>query len=202
MSFHRMALPRGEFGVVPKEYLDMKSELNLCFWSCILLGLLSLTGCAVPQRFWPQKDIVGSDMGAIPGERTVLIASRDTEYKRQLVAELQKLLSTEQISHNTIGIKQLEKADPTDYTAVIIINTCLAWGLDHDLITFLDRQKTTANIILLTTSGEGSWLPDKRGRDFDAMSGASVMANVENVAQELIARVQTKLERPVPTTEQ
>jgi hypothetical protein len=176
----------------------MKSELNLWLWSYILFGLLLLTGCAIPQRFWPQQDIVGSDGSAVPGEPTVLIVSRDTEYKRHLVAELQKLLSAAQVSYKTFGIKQLEKADSTGYAAVVVINTCLAWGLDHDVSTFLDSQKTTANIILLTTSGEGSWLPDMRGRDFDAMSGASVKANVGNVAQELMARIQTKLEGAVP----
>jgi hypothetical protein len=180
----------------------MKSELNLCFWSCILSGLLLLTGCAVPQRFWPQHDIVGSDVSAIPGKPTVLIASRDTEYKRQLVAHLQELLSDAQVSHKTIGIEQLHKVDETGYAAVVVINTCLAWGLDHDVSTFLDSRKTTANLILLTTSGEGSWLPDMRGRDFDAMSGASVKANIGYVAQELMARVQTKLESAVPAAKQ
>jgi hypothetical protein len=61
-----------------------------------------------------------------------------------------------------------------DYAAVVVINSCLAWGLDKDVSHFLDRQNTTANIILLTTSGDGLWLPDKRGRDFDAISGASI----------------------------
>jgi hypothetical protein len=54
----------------------MKSELNLWFWSYILFGLLLLTGCAIPQRFWPQQDIVGSDVSAVPGEPTVLIEIR------------------------------------------------------------------------------------------------------------------------------
>lgn len=145
--------------------------------------------------------MVGADLGAIPGERIVLIVSRDTEYKRLLVAELQKLLASEQIPHHTMGIQQLEEIDTAGYAAVVVINTCLAWGLDHDVRTFLDRQQTTANIILLTTSGKGTWLPDMHERDFDAMSGASVKADVENVAQALMARVQVKLERAVPATD-
>lgn len=179
----------------------MKSKLNLFCWSCIL-GLLLLTGCAVPQRFWPQKDIVGSDVGARPGERTVLIASHSSEYKKQLVAELQKQLFAAQISHKTIGVKHLEKIDTTGYAAVVVINTCLAWGLDHDVSTFLDSRKTTANIILLTTSSIGSWLPDKRERDFDAISGASVKANVGDVARDLMERIQTRLYRSIPAIEQ
>jgi hypothetical protein len=178
----------------------MKSILNLFCWSCIL-GLL-LAGCAIPQRFWPQKDIVGSGVSDRPGEHTVLIASRSTEYKKQLVAELQKQLSAAQILHKTIGVRQLEKVDPTGYGAVIVINTCIAWGIDQDISTFLDGQETTANIILLTTSGEGTWLPDKHGRKFDAISGASVEANVGDVARDLMVRIRTKLECSVPTAEQ
>ena len=169
----------------------MKSKLNLFCLFCVS-GLL-LTGCAAPQRFWPQKDLMGPDVIDRPGENTVLIASRSTEYKKQLVGALQKQLSAAHIPHSTIGIKQLEKVDLTDYAVVVIINTCIAWGLDHDVSTFLDRQETTANIILLTTSGEGSWLPDKQGRDFDAISGASVKENVGDVARDLLATIQTKL---------
>ena len=172
--------------------MKMTSKPNRYCWSW-LLGLLLLTGCALPQHFWPQKDIVGSDVGTIPGQPEVLIASRSSEYKKQLVAELQKRLSTAKISHKTIGIKQLDKVDPTGYAAVVIINTCLAWGLDNEVSTFLDSRKRAENIILLTTSGEGSWLPDKHGLEFDAISGASLKTNISAVARDLMERIQRKL---------
>ena len=136
---------------------------------------------------------MGPEVSARPGESTVLIASRSSEYKKQLVGELQKHLSSAQIPHTTIGIKQLEKVDLTGYAVIVIINTCIASGLDHDVRTILDSQETTANIILLTTSGVGSWLPDKRGRDFDAISGASDKEKVGDVARDLLARIQTRL---------
>ena len=170
----------------------MKSVQHRFSWS-LILGIFLLAGCAVPQHFWSQKDIVEFDVNTIPGQRTVLIASRASEYKKQLVAELQKQLSAAHISHITIGVKQLHKIDPIDYAAVVVINTCLAWGLDHEVSTFLDSQKTTSNIILFTTSSEGSWLPDKHGLDFDAISGASVKANVGDVARNLMERIQKRL---------
>ena len=170
----------------------MKSKFNLFCLSCVL-GVLLLTGCALPQRYWPQKDLTGPEVSSRPGESTVLIASRGSEYKRQLVGELQKQLSSAQISQTTIGIKQLEEVDLIGYAVIVIINTCIASGLDHDVRAFLDRQETTANIILLTTSGVGSWLPDKRGREFDAISGASDKENVGDVARDLLTRIQTKL---------
>jgi hypothetical protein len=143
----------------------MKSKQDSLYIYCAL-GFLLLVGCAAPQHFWPQKDIVGTNEGIIHGEKMVLIASRSSDYKIGLVAELQKQLAFAQISHQTIGVKLLDKVDSMDYAAVVVINSCLAWGLDKDVSHFLDRQNTTANIILLTTSGDGLWLPDKRGARF------------------------------------
>jgi len=163
------------------------------FCAIILLGFFLLAGCALPQHYWPQKDIVASDENKIPAQPTVLIASRATEYKKQLVKELQKELSAAQISHSVIGVSPLEKIDPSEYAVIVIINTCLAWGLDDEISEFLDRQQTTGNIILLTTSGEGSWRPEKDGRDFDALSGASVKENVSDVARNLMDRIQKGL---------
>jgi hypothetical protein len=174
------------------KHQEMISKQDFVYIYCAL-GFLLLVGCAVPQHFWPQKDIVGTDEGIIHGEQIVLIASRRSEYKIGLVEELQKQLASVQISHKTIGVKQLDKVDSMDYAAVVVINTCLAWDLDNDVSEFLDRQKTTANIILLTTSGDGLWLPDKRGREFDAISGASIEANITDVAQYLMERIQKRL---------
>jgi hypothetical protein len=163
------------------------------FCGFLIFGVVLLAGCAAPQHFWPQKDITASDIETIPGDPTVLIASRASEYKIKLVAELHEKLCAAHISHKLIGIKELAKVDVTDYAAVVVINTCLAWGLDNEVRTFLDRQKTTGNIILLTTSGEGSWLPDKRGRDFDAVSGASANENVGDVARNLMGIIRERL---------
>jgi len=163
------------------------------FCAIILLGLIFLVGCALPQHYWPQKDIAASDENTIPGKPTVLIASRATEYKKQLVEELRRELSTAQISHTMIGVNQLGKINPTDYAVIVVINTCLAWGLDDEVSDFMNRQQSTGNIILFTTSAEGTWLPEKDGRDFDAISGASGKENVHDVVRNLMARIQKRL---------
>ena len=172
--------------------MNLKSKRNHSP-GILILAILLLAGCATPQYLWPQKDITASDIETISGKPTVLVASRASAYKTELVAELREELSAAHISHKIIGIKQLGQVDATDYAAVVVINTCLAWGLDHEVSTFLDSQKTTGNIILLTTSGEGSWLPDKSGYDFDAISGASINENVSDVARNLMKKIQERL---------
>lgn len=172
--------------------MKRQSERNH-FCGFFIFGVVLLAGCAVPQHFWPQKDITASDVKTIPGEPTVLIASRASEYKIKLVAELHEALSAAQISHKLIGIKALGQVDATDYAAVVVIGTCLAWGLDNEVRTFLDRQKTAGNIILFTTSGEGTWLPDKHGRDFEAISGASANDHASDAARNLLGIIRERL---------
>ncbi len=168
-----------------------------CRWCGVVLWLLMAVGCSVPQRFWPQKDIPGSRGISGPAAQTVLIASRSSEYKVQLVAELQKQLADTRIPHEITGIEELAEVDASRYAAVVVINTCLAWGFDHEVRTFLGNQTATANIIVLTTSGKGDWLPKRQEQDFDAISGASIKSNIGSVVQDLMERIRGRIAWPV-----
>lgn len=165
--------------------------ISRCFWLTLLLFPL---GCGAPQRYWPQEDIMGSETAVPVGSRVVLIASRNSDFKKRLVAKLHEQLAAVGLAQKTIGVMELSQVDSTDYAAVVIINTCLAWGFDHDVRTFLDRQKTDENIIVLTTSGNGAWLPDRDGRGFDAISAASEMTSVDTAARNIMAGIQSRLQ--------
>lgn len=164
---------------------------------CALLALfLFVIGCAAPQRFWPQNDIETTETAVPEGAQVVLIASRSSEFKKRLVARLQRQLGADGFAHKTIGVDALAREKASQYAAVVVINTCLAWGLDHDVQTFLDRQTTDKNVILLTTSGSGAWLPEKGERDFDAISAASKMTTVDAVVRDVMAMIRGPLNGP------
>ena len=114
------------------------------------------------------------------------------------MAKLHEQLAAEGLAQKTIGIKDLTRVNASEYAVLVVINTCLAWGFDTDVQTFLDRQKTDENIIVLTTSGNGAWLPDKGGRDFDAISAASEMTSVDVVAKNVIASIKSRLHKEEP----
>lgn len=160
--------------------------------------LFFLSGCASPQQFWPQKDIIGSETAIPDGGQAVLIASRDSDFKKLLVAELHEQLVAAGVAQKTIGVEGLAQVDSADFSAVVVINTCLAWGLDHDVQTFLDRQKTDAKVIVLTTSGDGTWLPDKGDKDFDAISAASKITTLDVVVRDIMASIHSRLEDKEP----
>ena len=176
----------------------MKPYRKLIVGCCWVALLFLLAGCAAPQRFWPQEDIIGSETTAPDSSQIVLIASRSSDFKKRLVAKLHEQLAAVGLAQKTIGIEELAQVDATDYAAVVVINTCLAWGLDHEVQTFLDRQETNENIIVLTTSGNGAWLPDKGEKDFDAISAASEMTSVDTVTRNIMASIQSRLQHEKP----
>ena len=170
--------------------------------ACFSIALLLFSAsCGAPQRYWPQEDIIESETARPVGSQVVLTASRSSDFKELLVAKLHEQLHAVGLAQKTIGVEGLAQVDSTNYAAVVIINTCLAWGFDHDVQTFLDRQETNENIIVLTTSSNGAWLPDKGEKDFDAISAASEMTSVDTVARNIMAGIQSRLqhEKPKPT---
>ena len=82
----------------------------------------------------------------------------------------------------------------TDYDAVVVISRCIAWGLDPDVRAFLDRHNTCSNIIAVTTSGDGGWLPDMEGREFDAISSASRMVDLDALAEDVLEKINVCLQ--------
>ncbi len=169
----------------------MKPYRKVIAGCCWMALLFLLAGCAAPQRFWPQEDIIGSETAAPDGKQVILIASRSSEFKKLLVAKLHEQLAENGFGQKTIGVQELSQVNTSDYAAVVVINSCLAWGLDNDVQTFLDRQNTATNIIILTTSGNGAWLPEKGSRDFDAISAASEMTSVDSVTRNVMVRIRS-----------
>ena len=180
----------------------MKTYRKIIAGCCWVTLLVFFAGCAAPQRFWPQEDMIGSETAAPDSRQIVLIASRSSDFKKLLVAKLHEQLAAEGLAQKTIGVKDLPQVDPGNYAAVVVINACLAWGFDTDVQTFLDRQKTDKNIIVLTTSGDGAWLPEKGNRDFDAISAASEMTSVDAVAKDVMVNIKSRLHKEKPNLKQ
>lgn len=174
----------------------MRRQWNAAlFFLCGAMPLF-LFGCAVSHLL--QKDLPRSETIGAKGAPVVLVASRSSEYKKRLVEKLTESVAHEGMAQKTVGVSDLKEIEPSEYDVIVVISTCFAWGLDRDVEAFLDRQEKHANIVLVTTSGDGGWLPDKSGRDFDAVSSASRMTTVDVVVREVLARINTRLHMKEP----
>lgn len=151
----------------------------------------AISGCAAPRAFWPQKDIPPSYRPAAAAAPRILLASRHSEFKQALVKKVSAALTAEDIGVKVTGVAMLAAIDAADFDAVVIINTCLAWGLDKDVQGFIDRQSRHERLIVVTTSAKGDWLPKQS--DFDAISAASKLTDTGTVARNILTRIHSIL---------
>jgi len=166
----------------------MIKRLKSLFFIVLVVSLFHLY-CSVPHRMLPQKDIHTSELNEPTLDKKVLVASRYSEFKEAVIGKLKDTFKDQTVYIKFIGLGELEKEDAKQYNAVVMINKCMAWQIDRNVIGFLKRYEDHSNMIVLTTSGDGNWLPKMEGRNFDAISSASKQANVDNVAGQIIEKV-------------
>jgi len=166
----------------------------LTFVACSCAVMLLLAGCAVPRTLWPQKDLPRAELPGTLEGYVVLVASRSSDFKEALVAELGEALGSAGVTQVTVGVDDLKEIDAADYDAIVVISKCIASGLDPKVRSFLDRQNEQTNIIAVTTSGDGGWLPNMEDREFDALSSASRMTDVDALAEDVLAKVNACLQ--------
>ena len=168
---------------------------SLIFSVLLLLTSIAQLSCfSASHRIWPQKDIQPNDLNEPSLEKKVLIASRSSEFKDAVVAKIGENFKDEPIYMKFIGLDQLKKEDGTDYAAVVMINTCMARSMDRHVKGFLKRHKDQSHMIVLTTSGDGGWLPKMKDRNFDAVSSASEKKKVDEVADKVTAKIRSLMQ--------
>jgi len=161
----------------------------------ILFGLLTCTGCvSIPHLVWRQHDIETREVNPGARDRKVLIASRASDYKKALVERVATMLSGDSAYVKVRGLDDLaDEEDVDSFDVVVLINTCMAWDMDRNVKKFLKRNPYHGKVVLLTTSAGGDWLPRRRWSDVDALSGASEMARVDEVAEEIVGKVRARM---------
>jgi PBP1b-binding outer membrane lipoprotein LpoB len=157
--------------------------------SFILFLALLFCSCTVPQYIWPQKDIGYNEINKPDLEKKILIASRKSEFKSEIVQRIENAFQNRIVYIKIIGIEDLEYEDANQYSIVVLINTAMGWKIDRKVESFLDRRGEMNSIIVLTTSYGGDILPDTEEHQIDAISSASVKDDTEHIANIIITKI-------------
>ncbi len=123
----------------------------------------------------------------------MLIASRKSKFRIALVENMENHFKSSNINCKIIGLKQLSEENASDYNVIVLINTCMAWEMDRNVKKFLNHYQNHHNVIVLTTSSSGKWLPKKKELKYDAISSASKMVKVDNIQFNNYERLLTKV---------
>ena len=159
------------------------------FLELFLLLSLILVNCAVPRLIWPQKDINAYNINEPSLKKSILIASRSSEFKDAVVKKIGESFAKKPVYLKFIGLSDLAQEDVSGYSAIVVVNTCIGWGIDRKTKSFLDKTEKQDNIIILTTSGDGDWKPKMENYSFDAVSSASELVKTDEVAEEIISKL-------------
>jgi hypothetical protein len=155
--------------------------------------MLMVCGCTAPHYIWPQKDIGSHEINRPDLDKRLLIASQDSEFKRAVVRTMSSTFQDQAVYVKIIGIADLPLEDANQYSAVVVIHTCMAWTIDRTVKQFLDTYGDLPSIIVLTTSDSDYVFPELENRRIDAMSSASIKENADPIAQALIIKIKRHL---------
>ncbi len=157
----------------------------ICLWT---------GGCAAPHYFWPQKDMVTAELNPPTFEKKILIASRKSPFKEQVVSNILNHFAGAPVYFKVVGIEALDEEDAAGYSGVVILSTCLAWTMDPHVERFLEKNSGRAPCIVLTTADGADMFPDESYLRVDAMSSASVSERAGPVSRTIIGKIEKLLE--------
>lgn len=168
---------------------------------CVFLG------CAkdqpTPQLPRPHQDVDPSKVNPSLGDSAaVLVASSKSDFKDAVVKEVADALARDSVCVKVIRINPLEKEDAARYSAVVLVNTCMGGKMEKKVGLYMEKNPEYQGFIVLTTSGNGEWLPLQEGRCFDAISSASKDERVAPVAADIVAKVRLKIRPPQQAEQQ
>lgn len=163
----------------------MKKQISFLLFSALLFS-----ACTAPQYFWPQKDIDFQEINQPTLEKKILIASRNTEFKSNVVNKIKDAFLSMAVYIKISGIENLENEDANQYSAVVLLNTAMGWKADRKVRSFLVRFGKLNHIIVLTTSDTSDVSADTGGdRQIDAITSASTKDETEDVANNIINKI-------------
>lgn len=158
-----------------------------------LLVTLSLAACRspVPHLVWPQKDLAPAEHFDPSSQRRLLLVSRASDFKAEVVRLLVEDLRSDRVYIRSIGVNQLKHAAANQYHAIVIVSTAVARTLDPKVAGFVDKVHDKSRVILVTTSSRGTWLPKQDA--CDALAAASRLEDAPRLAAQVAEAVRRRL---------
>ncbi len=115
----------------------------------------------------------------------ILIASQGSEFKDEVVKKLVNAFDTLPVFIRVIDVSELDGIDEADWSVIVIIHTVEYWKPPKPVLAFLDRTNNRQKLIMLSTSGEGTF--ELEG--IDGISSASRLTEAGEKADEIIERI-------------
>jgi len=150
--------------------------------SCILIVcFLAFFGCTLKTV----DTIETGDKTALKSK--MLIATQNSQFKGEVLSDIKKALGEDVSYIKVVDVKRLPKESVDQYSAIVILNSCMAGRPDPRVESFIDDIPDKKKLVVLTTGRLDSWKPDSP--EVDAITSASTMSETDAVAREIADKV-------------
>ena len=146
-----------------------------------MVCFLTFSGCALKAV----DTIETGDRMALKSK--VLIATQHSQFKGEVVSEIKKALREDVSYIKVVNVKRLPNEPVDQYSALVILNSCMAGRPDPRVESFIDDMPDKEKLVVLTTGRLDSWKPDSP--EVDAITSASTMSETDAVARTIADKV-------------
>lgn len=168
------------------------------FWISLLAILFILFLLAVWYiNTHTMQHIEPFEINSPTASKRVVIASQGSRFKDSVVNAVIDSLKAKQVYIKVIDVNELKEINEDDWAAIAILHTWEYSKPQEDAKAFFEKVKNKNKLIIISTSGEGTYMLDT----VDGISSASNMANVGQKAEALLTRINELLNRQTATTD-
>jgi len=165
-------------------------------WRKILLAVATLIAASIAFAGWYRvhysmgvaRAFEVNDPHATP---RVLIATQGSEFKNAVVAGVVEHLKARAAYIKVIDVSALPGIDEGEWNAIVLVHTWEMRKPPKEAKAFVEGVRGSGKLVVLTTSGAGDFRMD----GVDAISSASVIADVPSRAAEVSARLDAILDQ-------
>ena len=163
----------------------MVRQSRSCF---LMICFLTFFGCTLKTV----DTIETGDKTALKSK--VLIATQNSQFKGEVLSEIKKALGEDVSYIKVVDVKRLPNESVDQYSALVILNSCMAGRPDPRVESFIDDIPNKGKLVVLTTGRLDSWKPDSP--EVDAITSASNMSETDAVAREIADKVRVIINSP------
>jgi hypothetical protein len=156
-----------------------------------LIGILILVGL-LSWALFSQKVAKSYEVNSPTLPTKILIATQGSSFKEALVTSLSEQLRTPPVYIKVVDVSALPTINEAEWRVIVIVNTCEGGEMQADVSNYLARAKALPKLVLLITSGSGTWQPT--GLSIDSISSASRKQRIQPLVADIALRVQKILE--------
>jgi hypothetical protein len=146
----------------------------------LLTTIIFFFGCTVSKKT--------VEIGDTNNSRKVLIATENSEFKKEVVDRLIEKLGTQNYYFCVISLKQLEEVDSKQYGTVLLVCKVAAGKIQSRANNFIKKESANPKLVVFLTSGSEDMLSESIQTDLsgvDAITTASKISEVEKLSEKL-----------------